>query len=63
MALESGLDFVIVGRGGILHHDFPNRALADSDFVMADKMMSPAINKKRCKPDSRPKKLAFINPE
>jgi len=35
-ALDKGLDFVIVGRGAILHHDFPKRALADSSFAMAD---------------------------
>ena len=26
----------MVGRGGILHHDFPRRALADPEFAMAD---------------------------
>ena len=35
-ALDRGLDFVILGRGAILHHDFPERALADPDFQMAD---------------------------
>ena len=35
-AIDQGLDFVMVGRGGILHHDFPQRALADAEFVMAD---------------------------
>ena len=35
-ALDQGLDFVMVGRGGILHHDFPRRALADPEFAMAD---------------------------
>lgn len=30
--LDAGLDFVIIGRGAILHHDFPELAVADSDF-------------------------------
>jgi 2,4-dienoyl-CoA reductase-like NADH-dependent reductase (Old Yellow Enzyme family) len=25
--LESGVDFVTIGRGGILHHDFPKKSL------------------------------------
>jgi len=28
----AGLDFVVVGRAGILHHDFPNRVAADPNF-------------------------------
>lgn len=31
-ALAAGLDFVIVGRGAILHHDFPERVRADPSF-------------------------------
>jgi 2,4-dienoyl-CoA reductase-like NADH-dependent reductase (Old Yellow Enzyme family) len=31
--LGSGVDFVSIGRGGILHHDFPNRVMTDPDFV------------------------------
>jgi 2,4-dienoyl-CoA reductase-like NADH-dependent reductase (Old Yellow Enzyme family) len=31
--LEAGADFVLIGRGAILHHDFPRRALADPGFV------------------------------
>jgi 2,4-dienoyl-CoA reductase-like NADH-dependent reductase (Old Yellow Enzyme family) len=31
-AMDAGLDFVLVGRGAILHHDFPQRVAADSDF-------------------------------
>ena len=34
--LDKGLDFVIVGRGAILHHDFPQRAMADAGFAMRD---------------------------
>jgi 2,4-dienoyl-CoA reductase-like NADH-dependent reductase (Old Yellow Enzyme family) len=30
--LEAGLDFVILGRAAILHHDFPERASADPGF-------------------------------
>lgn len=30
--LDSGVDFVGVGRAGILHHDFPLRALKDPQF-------------------------------
>ena len=35
-ALDQGLDFIMVGRAGIVHHDFPQRAFADPEFVMAD---------------------------
>ncbi|PKB25876.1 2,4-dienoyl-CoA reductase-like NADH-dependent reductase (Old Yellow Enzyme family) [Novosphingobium kunmingense] len=31
--LDAGADFVLVGRGAILHHDFPRRAIADADFA------------------------------
>jgi len=31
--LEQGLDFPILGRGAILHHDYPKRVLADPNFV------------------------------
>ena len=30
--LESGADLAIIGRGAILHHDFPRRVQADPDF-------------------------------
>ena len=32
-AMEAGLDFVAIGRGAILHHDFPERVKADPDFT------------------------------
>jgi 2,4-dienoyl-CoA reductase-like NADH-dependent reductase (Old Yellow Enzyme family) len=32
-ALAAGLDFVIVGRAAILHHDFPERVRADPSFM------------------------------
>lgn len=31
-ALEAGLDFVVIGRSGILHHDFPHRLRRDPSF-------------------------------
>jgi 2,4-dienoyl-CoA reductase-like NADH-dependent reductase (Old Yellow Enzyme family) len=31
-ALEAGLDYVVIGRAAILHHDFPKRIAADPDF-------------------------------
>ncbi len=30
--LDAGVDFVLIGRGAILHHDFPKRAIADPGF-------------------------------
>ena len=30
--LESGIDFVTIGRAAILHHDFPKRVLGDEQF-------------------------------
>jgi len=30
--LEAGVDFVVIGRGAILHHDFPERVAADPQF-------------------------------
>lgn len=30
--LEQGCDFVLIGRGAILHHDWPKQAAADPDF-------------------------------
>lgn len=31
--LDRGADFVLIGRGAILHHDFAARAIADPDFA------------------------------
>ncbi len=31
--LEEGVDFVTVGRSGILHHDFPKRVIENPDFM------------------------------
>ena len=30
--LDAGVDFVLLGRAAILHHDYPNRLRADPDF-------------------------------
>jgi 2,4-dienoyl-CoA reductase-like NADH-dependent reductase (Old Yellow Enzyme family) len=32
-AMDSGLDFVVIGRSAILHHDFPRRVQEDPEFV------------------------------
>lgn len=34
-ALDGGLDFVVLGRSGILHHDFPRQMQADAGFEPA----------------------------
>ena len=31
--LDHGADFVLIGRGAILHHDWPKKALADAGFA------------------------------
>jgi 2,4-dienoyl-CoA reductase-like NADH-dependent reductase (Old Yellow Enzyme family) len=31
--LEAGADFALIGRGAVLHHDFPKLALANPDFT------------------------------
>lgn len=31
-ALNSGVDFVTIGRSAILHHDFPEKVMADNEF-------------------------------
>lgn len=47
--LDAGADFVLIGTGGILHHDFAARAVADPDFasvphpVSAEHMRAEAI--------------------
>lgn len=40
-ALAAGLDFVIVGRAAILHHDFPERVRADPSFEPVALPVSP----------------------
>jgi len=34
--IEQGLDFPIIGRGAILHHDFPKKVQADPNFRQAE---------------------------
>jgi len=34
-AMAAGLDFVVIGRSAILHHDFPRKVIADPDFTPA----------------------------
>ncbi len=47
--LDDGADFAIIGRGAILHHDFPQRVQADPDFravsppVTADYLRSEGL--------------------
>lgn len=41
-ALARGLDFVVIGRGAILHHDFPRRVEADPEFEPAPLPVSEA---------------------
>jgi 2,4-dienoyl-CoA reductase-like NADH-dependent reductase (Old Yellow Enzyme family) len=31
--LEHGADFVTIGRGAVLHHDFPEQVRANPDFA------------------------------
>jgi len=39
--LDAGLDFVIVGRAAILHHDFPERVRADPGFQAKELPVTP----------------------
>lgn len=39
--LDRGADFVLIGRGAILHHDFASRALADPAFTARPLPVSP----------------------
>jgi 2,4-dienoyl-CoA reductase-like NADH-dependent reductase (Old Yellow Enzyme family) len=38
--LATGVDFVSIGRSGILHHDFPKRVLENPDFEPTDTPVS-----------------------
>lgn len=40
--LEHGADFVLIGRGAMLHHDFARRALADPAFRCIERPVSRA---------------------
>lgn len=41
-ALDSGVDFVLLGRAAILHHDFPQRMQDDADFASIARPVSRA---------------------
>ena len=40
--LDSGVDFVTIGRSGILHHDFPKRVMEDPNFKPIENPVSEA---------------------
>ena len=40
--LDAGADFVLIGRGAILHHDFARRAIADPGFCALPRPVSRA---------------------
>jgi 2,4-dienoyl-CoA reductase-like NADH-dependent reductase (Old Yellow Enzyme family) len=40
--LERGMDFVLLGRAAILHHDYPQRLAADAAFTPVKTPVSPA---------------------
>lgn len=40
--LDAGADFVLIGRGAILHHDFAARCIADANFASAATPISRA---------------------
>ena len=44
--LNSGVDFVSIGRSAILHHDFPKRVIADPNFEPVANPVSPEYLKK-----------------
>ena len=43
--LNSGVDFVTIGRSGILHHDFPKKVIEDLNFSPIDNPVSEAYLK------------------
>jgi 2,4-dienoyl-CoA reductase-like NADH-dependent reductase (Old Yellow Enzyme family) len=40
-AMEAGLDFVVIGRGAILHHDFPKRVATNPAFTPTPNPVTP----------------------
>jgi 2,4-dienoyl-CoA reductase-like NADH-dependent reductase (Old Yellow Enzyme family) len=40
--LDHGADFVLIGRGAILHHDYPRQILANPDFTSQTFPVTPA---------------------
>ena len=53
--LNSGVDFVTIGRSGILHHDFPAKVIGDHDF----KQITIPVSKNHLRQEGLGKK--FIN--
>ncbi|MEJ2114392.1 MAG: NADH:flavin oxidoreductase [Flavobacteriaceae bacterium] len=43
--LNNGVDFVTIGRSGILHHDFPKKVIEHSDFKPIENPVSEAYLK------------------
>lgn len=43
--INAGVDFVTIGRSGILHHDFPKRAIKNPDFIPVNTPVSEAYLK------------------
>jgi len=41
MIIGSGIDFVTIGRGGILHYNYPDRVMANPDFEPIELPVSP----------------------
>lgn len=40
-AVDAGADLAVIGRGAILHHDFPEQVRRNENFVMRDLPVSP----------------------
>lgn len=51
-AIDAGADMVVLGRGAILHHDFPEQVRHDGDFVMRDLPVTPETLKNEGLSDS-----------
>lgn len=45
-AVDAGADIAVLGRGAILHHDFPRQARRDPGFVMRDLPVTPETLKR-----------------
>lgn len=41
--VEHGADMAVIGRGAILHHDFPRRVAADPSFVVRSLPVPPSV--------------------
>jgi 2,4-dienoyl-CoA reductase-like NADH-dependent reductase (Old Yellow Enzyme family) len=51
-AVDAGADIAVLGRGAILHHDFPRLAKNDAQFVMRDLPVTPETLKSEGLSDS-----------